>query len=57
MILLYLSIPVMVLAVAIATVPLLAAMRREEGARRARLLVASARPSGRAAPEEHRRAA
>lgn len=34
MVLLYLSIPIMVVAVAIATLPLLATMRREERARR-----------------------
>lgn len=35
MVLLYLSIPVMIVAVAIATLPLLATMRREERLRRA----------------------
>lgn len=52
MILLYLSIPIMVLGLAVATLPLLAAMRLESRERRAAAR-AAARPRAGGQPAEH----
>lgn len=57
MVLLYITIPIMILAIGIATVPLLWAMHREEQAKKALALAGHSATDGRVEVDAFRRAA